>query len=532
MQRYQNYIGGEWIDPAGATWLETSNPYTGAAWAEIPRSDPSDVDRAVSAALAASRGEWGSLRPSRRGQLLLRLADLIEANATHLAEIEVRDNGKLYAEMLLQTTYTAGWYRYYGGMADKVEGAVIPTDKTNIFNFTRYEPLGVVGMITPWNSPLLLLAWKLAAALAAGNTAVIKPSEFTSASALEFMPLFEQAGFPPGVVNTVTGFGADVGAALVAHPDVAKIAFTGSDTAGQKVYESAARTFKHVSLELGGKSPNIVFEDADLEAAVMGAISGIFAASGQTCLAGSRLLLQRSIHDRFVERLVEVAGSARIGDPMLPETHVGPITTEPQYRKVLECIATARREGATCVLGGGAYTGPGAQGGQFVQPTIFVGVSNDMSIAQNEVFGPVLASFRSTTRTRRSGSPMMCATASLPESGPGISAASCACRNSSALALSGSIPTAPSASPRPSAATSGAGSAERVASMPSRNTCRSSRSGSPPSPVSPTRSSSDRPRLRSGLDRACAECTSRDGADAGPASAMRSSPRTAAGLPP
>jgi acyl-CoA reductase-like NAD-dependent aldehyde dehydrogenase len=391
MQNYQLYVDGKWADPGSARWFDSVNPYTGEPWAKIPHGDPSDVDRAVKAARQAFEGEWSSLRPSQRGRLLLRLADLIERDAGRLAEIEVRDNGKLYAEMSLQTRYMAGWYRYYGGLADKVEGAVIPTDKTSTFNFTRYEPLGVVGMITPWNSPLLLLSWKLAPALAAGNTAVIKPSEFTSASALELMPLFEEAGFPKGVVNTVTGFGADVGAALVAHPDVAKIAFTGSDLAGQKIYESAARDLKHVSLELGGKSPNIVFEDADFEAAVMGAISGIFAASGQTCIAGSRLLLHRSIHDRFVARLIEVARSARIGDPMLPETNVGPITTEPQYRKVLDYIAIAKREGATCVLGGGPYQGPGAKGGQFVEPTIFTDVRNEMRIAQEEVFGPVLA---------------------------------------------------------------------------------------------------------------------------------------------
>jgi aldehyde dehydrogenase (NAD+) len=391
MQKYRLYIDGEWTDPSSPKWFESINPYTGEPWAQIPHGDPSDVDRAVKAARGAFEGEWSVLRPSERGRLLLRLADLIEQKAARLAEIEVRDNGKLYAEMSLQTKYMAEWYRYYGGLADKVEGAAIPTDKTNIFNFTRYEPLGVVGMITPWNSPLLLLSWKLAAALAAGNTAVIKPSEFTSASALEFMPLFEEAGFPKGVVNTVTGFGGDVGAALVAHPEVAKIAFTGSDISGQKIYETAARDIKHVSLELGGKSPNIVFEDADLEAAVMGAISGIFGASGQTCIAGSRLLLERSIHDRFVARLMEVAKSARIGDPMLPDTNVGPITTGPQYRKVLDYIAIAKQEGAKCILGGGPYRGPGAKGGQFVEPTIFTGVRNDMRIAQEEVFGPVLA---------------------------------------------------------------------------------------------------------------------------------------------
>lgn len=379
------------MDPVEGQWFETTNPYTGKVWAKIARGNKADVDRAVDAARVAFEGDWSQLTHSRRGRLLVQLADLIELHAPHLAEIEVRDNGKLYAEMLGQTRYVAEWYRYYGGLADKIEGAVIPTDKADIFNFTRYEPLGVIAMITPWNSPLLLLGWKLAAALAAGNTAVIKPSEFTSASTLEFSALFETAGFPPGVVNVVTGFGEEVGGKLVDHPDVAKVAFTGSDSAGRRIYQSAARDMKHVTLELGGKSPNIVFEDADLEAAVMGAISGIFAATGQTCIAGSRLLVQRSAHDAFVDRLLEVARSARIGDPMSPETHVGPVTTEPQYRKVLDYIDIAKSEGATCVLGGKPYTGPGASGGLFVEPTIFTGVHNRMRLAQEEVFGPVLA---------------------------------------------------------------------------------------------------------------------------------------------
>ncbi len=321
----------------------------------------------------------------------MKFADLVEGQAEVLAEIEVRDNGKLFAEMLAQTKYLCEWYRYYGGLADKIEGAVIPSDKADIFNFTRYEPLGVIAMITPWNSPLLLLAWKLAAALATGNVAVIKPSEYTSASTLEFVPLFEQAGFPPGVVNVVTGYGAEVGAPLVAHPSVAKIAFTGSDVSGQKIYEAAAKNIKPVSLELGGKSPNIVFEDADLEAAVVGAISGIFAATGQTCIAGSRLLLQKSVHDKFMARLLEVVRSAKIGDPMSTETHVGPVTTPAQYQKVLDYIAIAKNEGATCVLGGKPYSGPGSCGGQFVEPTIFVDVKNQMRVAQEEIFGPVLA---------------------------------------------------------------------------------------------------------------------------------------------
>ena len=276
-------------------------------------------------------------------------------------------------------------------MADKIEGSVIPIYKDNMFNFTTYEPYGVVGLITPWNSPLLLVAYKLAPALAAGNTAVIKPSEFTSVSTLEFMELIKEAGFPDGVVNVVTGFGMEVGSPLVDHPDVEKIAFTGSDISGQKIYEAAAKKIMPVTLELGGKSPNIVFEDADREAAVMGAISGIFAATGQTCIAGSRLLVQRSIHDEFVKRIVEVASKAKIGDPMLKETNVGPVTTPPQYKKVIDYINIAKAEGAKCIMGGNPYKGEGAKGNQFVEPTIFIGVSNDMRIAQEEVFGPVLS---------------------------------------------------------------------------------------------------------------------------------------------
>jgi len=391
MTTYEHYINGDWVAPATRQYFDTYNPYTGEAWARIAHGSQADIHVAVAAAKDAFENGWADTKPTERGRLLFKLAELITREAGRLGEIEVKDNGKLLAEMGAQTKYLAEWYRYYGGLADKIEGAVIPSDKPDVFNFTRYEPLGVIGMITPWNSPLLLLAWKLAPALAAGNCAVIKPSEFTSASTLEFMRLIEEAGFAPGVVNTVTGFGVDTGAPLVEHPDVAKIAFTGSDVSGQKIYESAARTIKHVTLELGGKSPNIVFEDADFEAAVMGAISGIFAATGQTCIAGSRLLVQRSIHDAFVKRLIEVASDATIGDPMSLETHVGPVTTPPQYQKVLDYIDIAKNEGAACVLGGKPYTGPGASGNQFVEPTIFTGVHNKMRIAQEEVFGPVLS---------------------------------------------------------------------------------------------------------------------------------------------
>ena len=298
------------------------------------------------------------------------------------------------AEMLGQLRYIPQWYYYFGGLADKIEGSVIPIDKPSTFNFTRQEPLGVVAAITAWNSPLLLVAWKLAPGLAAGNTFVIKPSEFTSASALEFVKLVEEAGFPPGVVNVVTGYGQDVGEPLVAHPDVVKVAFTGSEAGGQRVNETAAKGFKRVTLELGGKSPNIVFDDAKLNDAVKGVISGIFAATGQTCIAGSRLLVQDSIYDAFLDKLVDFAKTARMGDPSDMNTQVGPVTTRPQYEKILSYIDIAAKEGATCVLGGGAATRPECGDGWFVEPTVFTDVTNDMRIAQEEVFGPVLAAIR------------------------------------------------------------------------------------------------------------------------------------------
>ena len=392
MKFYQHYINGAWVEPATGEYFDTENPYTGEIWAKIARGGAADADMAVMAAKAAfENGEWANMSPTNRGKLLVRLAEIIERESGRLGELEVRDNGKLIAEMSAQTKYLAEWYRYYGGLADKVEGAVLPSDRPGIFNFTRYEPLGVIGMITAWNSPLLLLAWKLAPALAAGNTAVVKPSEFTSVSTLELMDLVKEAGFPDGVVNCITGYGLEVGAPMVEHLDLAKVAFTGSDFAGQKIYQAAAKKIMPVTLELGGKSPNIVFEDADFEAAVMGAISGIFAATGQTCIAGSRLLIQRSIHDKFVSRLIEVASEAKIGDPMLTDTHVGPVTTRPQYEKILHYINIAKEEGATCVLGGKPYEGEGVKGNRFVEPTIFTDVSNDMRIAQEEVFGPILS---------------------------------------------------------------------------------------------------------------------------------------------
>jgi aldehyde dehydrogenase (NAD+) len=297
--------------------------------------------------------------------------------------------------MRAQLNYIPQWFHYFGGLADKIEGRVIPIDKPGVFNFTREEPLGVVAAITPWNSPLLLAAWKLAPALAAGNTVVWKPSEYSSVSALEFGELFEKAGFPPGVVNIVTGFGGEVGEPLATHPDVAMVAFTGGDKTGEQVYQMAARGIKHVTLELGGKSANIVFDDADLSAAVNGVVSGIFAATGQTCIAGSRALIHRPIHDEFVDRILALAKTARMGDPLDLATQVGPITTQPQYNKVLDYIRIAKEEGAACRLGGKPAGRSECGTGWFVEPTIFT----DVRIANGTVYG--LAAGVWTTSIRR-----------------------------------------------------------------------------------------------------------------------------------
>ncbi|WP_269500202.1 aldehyde dehydrogenase [Castellaniella sp. S9] len=388
LPQYQHFINGAYVPPATGEYFDTEDPYTGEAWAHIARGSAADVDAAVAAAKAAFEGPWGALTPTRRGQLLRRLADLVIEHAPRLAEIEQRDNGKLSSEVVAQVRYMGEYFHYYAGLADKVESKVIPTDKPGVFTYTRYEAKGVVAIITPWNSPLTLTSWKLAPALAAGCTAVIKPSEFTSASMLEFAALFEQAGFPPGVVNVVTGFGPEVGEPLVSHPDVPHIGFTGGELAGKRIYEAAARNLKTVTLELGGKSPNIIFDDADLDQAVKGVVSGIFAASGQSCQAGSRVLVQEGIHDELVRRLIDFVGTAKLGDPTQPDTQIGPIATRPQFEKILGYIQVARDEGAQCVLGGKARSDLGA--GQFIEPTIFTGVDNRMRIAQEEVFGPVL----------------------------------------------------------------------------------------------------------------------------------------------
>ena len=392
MKQYQHYIDGAFIDPKEGEWFDTSNPYTGAPWARVAKGSPSDMSSAIDAAYTALfSGPWSQYSASARGAVLRKIGDIIAANAEMLADIEVRDNGKLKAEMLAQLKYLPEYYYYYGGLADKLEGSVVPVDKPGYFTFTQYEPLGVIGIITPWNSPLNLTTWKLAPALAAGNTVVIKPSEFTSASILELVGLLEEAQLPKGVINVVTGFGHDVGSVLTDSPKVAKIAFTGSDATGKHIYSAAAQSLKHVTMELGGKSPNIIFEDANLDDAVNGAISGIFAATGQTCIAGSRLLVQDSIYDQVVEHLVEIAKAAKLGNPADMGTQVGPVTTLPQYEKVLGYIDVAKADGARLLCGGAAVS---SEPGWFVEPTIFGDVDTSMRIAQEEVFGPVLSILR------------------------------------------------------------------------------------------------------------------------------------------
>ena len=389
---YKMYIGGEWVDAEAGATFESHNPYLSEPWAEVPEGSADDVDRAVRAArLAFDKGEWPQKTGRERSKLLRRLGELVAENADRLGEIETRDNGKLLREMRAQCQALAEWYDFYAGAADKINGEVISSDKPNFLVYTRHEPVGVVAAVLPWNSPLLLMAFKFAPAVAAGCTFIAKPSEQTPVSALEFARLVEEAGFPPGVFNVVTGSTDLPGKALVSHPGVDKIAFTGSTMTGINVVRAAAENLSRVTLELGGKSPNVVFEDADLEAAANGAIAGIFAATGQTCIAGSRLVVHESVHDELVQRLVERAKTIKLGDPLDPATEMGPVAFRDQLEKVLGMIGGGVDEGATLAYGGGQDPDAGEL---FVQPTILTDVDNGMEIAQEEVFGPVLSVLR------------------------------------------------------------------------------------------------------------------------------------------
>lgn len=389
MEAYGLHIEGRCHDAETGEWFESVNPFTGEAWARVARGGAADAARAVAAAgRALSDSEWTGMTATQRGQLLQGIGDSILDNVESLARAEIRDNGKAIREMRNSVRTMAQWYHYYGGLADKVEGDVVPVNKPDTLNYTRYQPLGVVAAILPWNSPLRLAAWKIAPALAAGNTMVLKPSEYTSTSLIEFVRLCERAGLPPGVLNVVTGYGPELAEPLISDPRVGKIAFTGGEVAGRAVAELAGRHLKPVSLELGGKSPNIVFEDAEVELAARGLAAGIFGSAGQTCLAGSRAFVHESLYRSVVDRVVEIARAVRLGDPMDESTDVGPVATRPQFEKILAAIAAARHEGATVLTGGRPVTMGEAR---FVEPTVIVDVDNSMSIAQQEVFGPVLA---------------------------------------------------------------------------------------------------------------------------------------------
>ncbi len=389
-------IGGKDI-AADASWRDVVDPFTGERWARVPEATPEQVDTAVDAARRAfTTGSWARFTPAQRAKALRRLAQVISEHVEELTQLQVMENGKAIREQHAQTLGLADHLQYFAGAAEIAGGRTIPISSPGTLNYTVREPIGVVAALTPWNSPLNLLMWKLAPALAAGNTLVVKPSEVTPVSAIRFGQLCRDADLPEGVVNVVTGAGAP-GAALTAHAGVDKVAFTGSTAVGRSVAVAAGERLARVSLELGGKSPNIVFDDADLDAAIEGVVGGIFAAAGQTCIAGSRVLVQQGIYDEFLARFTERVGRIRLGDPLDWETEVGTIASRPQFDKVLDYIDIAHADGARLVAGGAPARRDDSK--MFVEPTVFADVTNSMRIAREEVFGPIAAVLPFTTET-------------------------------------------------------------------------------------------------------------------------------------
>jgi aldehyde dehydrogenase (NAD+) len=385
-------IDGKWVEAASGKSFETPNPATGEVLARVAEGDAEDIDRAVRAARRAfDQGPWTHMRPADRERLLLKIADLIEQHGEELAELETLDNGKtLFESRNVDIPAAAGTFRYYAGWVNKITGETNPSDET-FFNYTLREPVGVCGQIIPWNFPLLMAAWKLGPALACGNTVVLKPAEQTPLTALRLGELLLEAGVPAGVVNIVPGFGETAGRALVRHPLVDKIAFTGSTEVGKEIQREAAATLKRVSLELGGKSPNIVFADADFAAAAEGALLGVFFNQGQVCCAGTRLFVEQKMHDQFVDALVKGAASMKQGSGLDADAKIGPLVSKEQLDRVTGYLETGKKEGAKAVLGGERNTEKGLEKGYFVKPTIFTGVKNDMKIAREEIFGPVVS---------------------------------------------------------------------------------------------------------------------------------------------
>ncbi len=383
-------INGEWVE--GKKHFDTINPATGEVLTQVADAGAAEVDQAVAAARKAfddPKGSWRKMSASERGRLIWKLADLMEQNIEELAELETLDNGKpIFESRYVDMPMAIDVMRYFAGIATKIQGETVNT-LSSAFTYTVREPIGVVGAIVPWNFPLLLATWKLGPALACGNTVVYKPAEQTPLTALKLGELAVAAGFPPGVLNIVTG-GPETGAAIVRHKDIDKVAFTGSTSVGKEIMRSAAETLKRVTLELGGKSPNIVFADSDIDSAVKGAINGIFYGKGEVCNAGSRLFVETKIQDEFMGKLVERAKKLRPGDPMDPKTRLGAIVSEKQMKHVLGYIDAGKKEGAQLVAGGSRVNVNGDKG-FFIEPTVFGSVNNDMTIAQEEIFGPVLA---------------------------------------------------------------------------------------------------------------------------------------------
>ncbi len=396
MKTYQMLIDGQWVDASDGGSFTTANPATGEIWACVPEATAADVDRAVRAAhRACYDGPWASMTPTERGHCLRRLADLLAARSETFGEIETRDTGKLLGETRWQAKYIAEFLHFYAGAADKIHGETLPIDKPDMFVFTQREPLGVVAAVVPWNSQMFLTAVKIGPALAAGNTVVLKTSEFAPAVILEFGRLFAEAGIPDGVINLLTGHGDPCGKVLTSHPLVARISFTGGPVAARHILANSTNNFAEVSLELGGKSPFVVFDDADLESAVNGAVSGIFAASGQSCVAGSRLIVHDDIADAFLERMVRIAGEVRIGDPMQDDTQMGPLCTYAQLEHIEAQVARAIAQGGRLLCGGKRADGQGSD--MFFEPTIIDCPRPDLDIIDTELFGPVLSVLRFRT---------------------------------------------------------------------------------------------------------------------------------------
>lgn len=392
LRTFQYFTDNRWHAPARGEYFDSENPATGEVWARVPDCGLEDVKRAVAAARAAFHdGPWGRMMPAERGRVLRRIGDVISKQAARLGEVETRDNGKLPRNItpsLEQDAWQVDSWHYYAGMCDKFEGRLIPAEVPDMHNYLKWEPFGVVAQILPWNSPLGTLIWKLAPCLAAGNSVVMKPSEHASCSTLELMDVLLEADLPPGVLNVVTGFGPTTGEPLIDHPEVRMVSFTGGTAGGRAAAGVAARQVKPVVMELGGKSPQIVLPDADLDLAVNGVAAGIFPAGGQSCISGSRLLVHRSVIADFTERLVAVVAKARVGDPSDPTTQIGPLANRPHYESVLRRIAEAEAAGHRLLLDGrGAARGRG----YYIGPTIFADVPNGSDLAQSEVFGPVVS---------------------------------------------------------------------------------------------------------------------------------------------